>query len=241
MRIDLNSDLGESFGRYVLADDEAIMSQITSANIACGFHAGDPLVMGKTVRLANRYGVAVGAHVGFPDLVGFGRREIKASETEMVHDILYQLGALKAFCDVQGVSLQHVKAHGALYNMSLLDESVAKAIVEAVSLFDANLHILTMSGVLERLARMKGLSVKLEAFPDRTYTLDGRLLDRSVEGSLITEPDLVARRAVDLVLGDRHFDSLCLHGDHPQAASTAVLVRKRLVEAKVELVAMGRV
>src|SRR5687768_11354680 len=186
MRIDLNSDLGESFGPWPMGQDEELMSSITSANVACGFHAGDPSVMRRTVALAGKHGVAVGAHPGFPDLVGFGRREIQATPQEVEDFVLYQVGALAAVAAVHGARLQHVKAHGALYNQACRDGGLADAIARAVAAFDRSLILLGLPGsALLRAGERAGLTVAAEVFADRAYEPDGSLASRRKPGSVI--------------------------------------------------------
>ncbi|HLN60400.1 MAG TPA: 5-oxoprolinase subunit PxpA, partial [Symbiobacteriaceae bacterium] len=179
MFVDLNCDMGESFGPYTLGLDEQVMPLITSANVACGFHAGDPHVLRRTVALAARHGVAIGAHVSFPDLVGFGRREMNCTPAEVENDTLYQIGAIAAFCRAAGVPLRHVKPHGALYNMAQRDTALAGAIVRAVTAFDRSLLLFAQPGsAMEQVAREAGLTVVGEVFADRAYTPEGALASR---------------------------------------------------------------
>ena len=198
MRTDLNSDLGESFGAWHMGQDEALMPAITSANIACGFHAGDPRVMRETVRLARAHGVAVGAHPGFPDLAGFGRREMRCSPQEVEDMVVYQVGALAAVAAAQGVRLQHVKAHGALYNMACRDEALADAIAKATSQVDAGSDPVRVARLgAARLSGVRhGLRVAAEGFADRAYNRDGTLVSRARPGSVIHEEAEVVSRAV---------------------------------------------
>ena len=245
MRIDLNSDLGESFGAWPMGQDAALMDSITSANIACGFHAGDPGVMRQTLALAKDKGVAVGAHPGFPDLVGFGRREMKATPAE-VHDfVLYQVAALAGMAAAQGLKLQHVKAHGALYNMACKERSLADAIARAVAAFDRTLILFGLpNSELLRAGAAAGLPVAAEVFADRAYERDGSLTSRHKPGSVIHEEDAVVERAVrmvkqrDVVVVDGSVialqaDTICLHGDTPGAAALAQVVRRGLEAAGV--------
>ena len=243
LAVDLNCDLGEGFGRYHLGQDEAMMQWITSANIACGFHAGDPEVMARTVELAQGHGVAVGAHPGYPDLQGFGRRDMDLSRQALVAAVCYQLGALKAFTRMAGTKLVHVKPHGALYNLAARDYQTALAITEAVRSFDPQLILVGLAGSeLVRAGRDVGLRAANEGFPDRAYQPDGQLMPRSQAGALITEPDQVAKNAVRLVTegvtqnGETiSIDTLCLHGDNDSAVKNAQFVRQALERAGVEI------
>jgi 5-oxoprolinase (ATP-hydrolysing) subunit A len=250
MRIDLNSDLGESFGAWAMGQDEALMDSITSANIACGFHAGDPGVMRQTLALAKDKGVAVGAHPGFPDLVGFGRREMKATPAE-VHDlVLYQVAALAGMAAVQGLKLQHVKAHGALYNMACKERSLADAIARAVAAFDRSLILFGLpNSELVRAGAAAGLTVAAEVFADRAYERDGSLTSRHKPGSVIDDEHAVVERAVrmvkqrDVVAVDGSVialqaDTICLHGDTPGAAALARVVRRGLESAGAVITAL---
>ena len=250
MSIDLNADAGEAFGRWQVADEEALFTHLTSVNLACGFHAGDPLTMRRAVERAKRFGVRVGAHPGFPDLVGFGRRDLAASPEEVYTDVLYQLGALAAFLGAEGMKMHHVKAHGALYIKMMRDEETAKAVAEAVAAFDAALPLVILAGsggeVMRTQASALGLSTINEAFPDRGYLANGQLAPRTLEGAILDNPERVAERAVKMATGQPlgtlnsgeitiKADTLCLHGDHPYAAENAVRVRRALAEAGVEV------
>jgi UPF0271 protein len=248
MRIDLNCDMGESFGAWRMGDDEKIMPHITSANIACGYHAGDPLVMARTVELARKHRVAVGAHPGFPDLLGFGRRELETFRGETKNYLIYQIGALAAFAKVSGVRLQHVKPHGALYNLAARDERTAREVIDAVRAYDPGLIFVALAGSLcAQMAAADGLPVALEAFPDRAYLSDGRLAPRSMEGAVIHDPDEVRRRVIKLVETGRLLaidgkeieikaHTLCVHGDTPGAWNLARAVRQALEEAEISVV-----
>ncbi len=245
MKIDLNCDLGESFGRYTLGDDASIMPLITSANVACGFHAGDASVMQATVRLAKKHGVAIGAHVGWPDLQGFGRREMTLSPEETEALVLYQIGALAAFAKAEGVELRHVKPHGALYNQSARDRGLAEAVARAVKRFSVDLILVGLagSGSVEA-AREVGLRVMQEGFPDRGYTSDGRLIQRDQPGAILSSVEEVAAHAVSLAMNGIQFgekrvrvDTLCLHGDNVHAAENARMVREELQNAGIEVTA----
>ena len=247
MRIDLNSDLGESFGPWPMGQDAALMASITSANVACGFHAGDPGAMRETVALAKTHGVAIGAHPGFPDLVGFGRREITATPQEVEDLVVYQVAALAGMAATQGMSLQHVKAHGALYNMACRDRALADAIARAVAMIDRRLILFGLPGSeLLRAGEAAGLPVAAEVFADRAYERDGSLASRNKPGSVIHDPEAVVTRAVRMV---RDHDvvaldgsvipleatTICLHGDTPGAAALARAVRSGLEKAGVEI------
>ncbi len=238
--IDLNCDLGESFGRWSLGHDAEVMENITSANVACGYHAGDPNVMRDTVRLARSKGVAVGAHPGFPDLVGFGRRNMAASPRDVEDFVLYQIGALHAIAVAEGVRLQHVKAHGALYNMAIRDRVLADAIARAVSAFDRSLILFGLPGTeLLRAGEAAGLPVAAEGFADRAYEPDGSLTPRSRQGAVIHDPDEVVRRAVRMardgvVTATNGQDvpmrvaTICTHGDTPGSHELTRLLRAGL-------------
>ncbi len=243
LRIDLNCDLGESFGRYALGEDAAMMKLVTSANVACGFHAGDPAVMARTVALVKAHGVALGAHPGYPDLQGFGRREMRMAPKEAAQMILYQIGALAGFARQAGLCLRHVKPHGALYNQAAKNPDLAMAIAQAVFDFDPGLILVGLAGSeLVRQGQAVGLQVANEGFPDRAYLPDGALMPRGQEGAVITAPELVARNALRLVregitVKRNHVrvDTLCLHGDNPEAVENAKAVRRILDAENVEI------
>lgn len=252
MRIDLNSDLGESFGPWAMGQDAALMESISSANVACGFHAGDPGAMRVTVALAKSKGVAIGAHPGFPDLVGFGRREMKASPQDVEDLVLYQLAALAGMASAQGVRLQHVKAHGALYNMACRDRSLADAIARAVAAFDKSLILFGLpKSELLKAGEHAGLRVAAEVFADRAYERDGSLAARNKPGSVTHDVAAVVERAVAMVRDRRvvsldgsvvplEADTICLHGDTPGAADLARAVRKGLEAAGVTIRNLGQ-
>jgi UPF0271 protein len=238
--IDLNADLGEGFGAYRAGDDAGLLEVVTSANVACGFHAGDPLVMRRTVASAAARGVAVGAHPGYPDLLGFGRRDLAASGEEVTAYVVYQVGALHAFCAAAGTRLRYVKAHGALYNRAARDASTARAIAEGVRLADPSLALLGLAGSeMIRAAEAAGIRAAAEAFVDRAYLPTGELVPRSQPGATLHDADEVAARAVRMaregtvaaidgsVLSVRP-DSLCVHGDNPEALAIVRAVRQRL-------------
>jgi len=243
MRIDLNSELGEGFGRYDLGVDAEIMPLISSVNVACGFHAGDPQVMARTVALAKQHQVSLGAHPGFPDLQGFGRRRMDLSPDEIVNIILYQLGALAGFARAAGVRLVQVKPHGALYNLGSQDREAADAIARAVYAYDRELVLVGLAGsALAQAGEETGLRVAQEGFPDRRYLEEGQLLPRSQSGAVISDPKAVAANAVTLardgitVRGERiRIDTLCLHGDNAAAVRNARAVRKALLGAGFEI------
>jgi UPF0271 protein len=240
LRIDLNADAGESFGPWPLGRDAELFEVVSSVNLACGFHAGDPSTMRRSVALAKAKGVAVGAHPGFPDLVGFGRREMALVPEELYADVLYQLGALAAFVRAGGLALHHVKPHGALYLRMARDEASATAVAQAVRDFEATLPLVVLGGtVMEEAAKRAGVPVVLEAFPDRGYLASGQLAPRGMAGALVREPAEAARRAVKMVLEHRvealdggtvpiEAQTLCIHGDNPEAVEIARAVRRAL-------------
>lgn len=252
-RVDLNSDLGESFGRYTLGMDDKIIPLITSANVACGYHASDPVVMEKTVSMAREAGIRVGAHPGFPDLMGFGRRNMAVSPAEAKAYVMYQLGALEGFCRAKGVKLQHVKPHGALYNMAAKDYELSRAICEAIYEFDRNLIVLALSGgELARAAKDMGLRAALEVFADRAYEEDGTLVNRRKEGSMITDEDEAITRVVRMVKEKKvtaitgkdipiQADSICVHGDGAKALAFVERIRKALTEEGVEICSLDEI
>ncbi len=250
-RIDINSDMGEAFGVYTLGHDADLMKSITSANVACGFHAGDPSVMRRTVRLAREAGVAVGAHPGFPDLVGFGRRDLHVTPAEAEDFVLYQIGALSAACAAEGLPLQHVKPHGALFNMAVRDAALAGAIARAVAAFDRSLILFGLPGS-EILAagRREGLRVAAEVFADRAYEPDGSLASRRKPNAVIHDPEAVVARAVRMVtertviatdgsVVSLDADTICVHGDTPGSDVLAARLRAGLQAAGVQVSAIG--
>lgn len=246
-RVDLNSDLGESFGRYTLGMDEKIIPLITSANVACGYHASDPVVMEKTIDRAKKAGICVGAHPGFPDLMGFGRRNMIVTHEEARAYTLYQIGALDAFCRAQGMQLQHVKPHGAFYNMAAKDYGLAKAICEGIAEFDKNLIVLALSGgELARAASDMGLRTAMEVFADRAYEEDGTLVDRRKEGAMITDEGEAITRVVRMVKEKKvtaitgrdipiTADSICVHGDGVKALAFVEKIRAALQAEGVDI------
>ncbi len=248
--IDLNCDIGESYGVYTLGMDEAVMPFITSANIACGWHAGDPVVMNNTVILAKEYGIACGAHPGYPDLQGFGRRAMKVSREELKCYLIYQIGALNAFCRANGVTLAHVKPHGSLYNTAVENEETAWAVVEAIASVDRNLILVTLAGkkgeMIARIGRESGLRIAFEAFPDRAYTPEGTLASRNQEGAVIVDPDEVVRRAIKIAMErsveatngeivEMEAETLCVHGDNPHSVQMVKKIRAALETSGIEL------
>jgi 5-oxoprolinase (ATP-hydrolysing) subunit A len=250
MSVDINCDMGEGFGAYQIGEDEKIIAYITSANIACGFHAGDPMVMERTVRLAGAHGVAVGAHPGFPDLLGYGRRNLVTFPGEVKNYVLYQVGALSAFCRSNQVALRHVKPHGALYNLAAGDEKTAGEIIEAVKVYNSELILVALSGSrLAELAEAAGLKVAREVFPDRAYLADGRLAPRSLPGAVIHEIEEVRARVIRLFtrgtmtsIDGREIllraDTLCIHGDTPGAWKLAKTIGEALREAGIPVQAL---
>jgi UPF0271 protein len=252
LRIDINCDLGESYGHFNVGQDAQIMPHITSANVACGFHSGDPVTMARTVELAKKCGVAVGAHPGYPDLMGFGRREMKLSAEETRCYVTYQIGALQAFAKASNISLQHVKPHGALYNMATKDRDVSESIAEAVHSVDSDLILVAPpNSMIAKIATERGLRVALEAFADRAYNSDGTLVSRNQAHSLITDPRRVVERAKRMIekgtvldiggeifqLGEVH--TICIHGDTPNAVEMARTLKSKLLAAKIEVKPVG--
>jgi 5-oxoprolinase (ATP-hydrolysing) subunit A len=239
-RVDLNSDLGESFGRWSLGDDEAMFEVISSANIACGFHAGDPVTMLSSCLLAAERGVAIGAHVSYRDLAGFGRRVIEIEPRDLYGDVLYQLAALRGIAESAGTRVAYVKPHGALYNRIVTDPVQAEAVASAVASLDSSLPVLGLAGSqIELACRDQQLSFVREAFVDRSYRADGTLVPRRDAGAVLVDPTAVAKRAVDMVMTGTVLsvdgspvpvavDSLCVHGDTPGAVAMARAVRRAL-------------
>lgn len=245
--LDLNSDLGESFGRWVLGDDEAMLGLVTSANVACGFHAGDPSTLRRTCAEAAKRDVVVGAQVGYRDLAGFGRRFIDMDLAELADDVLYQIGALEGLCRVAGTRVRYVKPHGALYNAAVHHEGQAQAVVDAVRAYDATLPVLGLPGSrLLAAAEAAGLRAVPEFFVDRGYTADGALVPRTQPGALLHDPAEVAARLVRMVTDGVvtavdgtdvrvRAESACVHGDSPGAVAMATAVRDGLRAAGVRL------
>ena len=247
--IDLNCDMGESFGMYKMGIDQEVIKYISSANIACGFHAGDPMWMRRTVRLAEGHGVAVGAHPSFPDLVGFGRRGMTVTPDEARADLVYQLGALQAF--TRDKKLQHVKPHGAMYNQAVNDEGLARAICDAVLEVDPGMVLVAPAGSRwSRIAEDMGLRVAHEIFADRALNPDGTLVSRSSPGAVIEDVEVVAERGLRMVTQGQatavtgeeievQAESICIHGDTPGAVEMAAALRRELEAAGVSIVRMG--
>ncbi len=242
-KIDINCDMGESFGVYTLGMDGEVIQYISSANIACGYHAGDPQVMNKTVRMARENGVRAGAHPGFPDLAGFGRRNMDCTPDEVRDFVIYQIGALKGFCSLHGVEMQHVKPHGNLYNMSVGNESLSRAIAEAIAAVDRNLIWVVLGGaqtsLTRKIASEKGIRIAFEAFPDRTYDPDGTLTSRKKPGAVIEDPLKSTEQALRMALDNEiiatdgtrltmEIHTLCLHGDNPSAVHHTRSIRQAL-------------
>jgi 5-oxoprolinase (ATP-hydrolysing) subunit A len=250
MRVDLNADVGESFGAHHIGCDAGLMKAITSANIAAGFHGGDPSVLRDTVRLAREHGVAVGAHPGFQDLAGFGRREMRLTAREAEDLVVYQIAAVAGVAAVEGVTLRHVKPHGALYNMAARDAVLAGAIARATAAVDPSLILYGLpNSELLKAARAAGLKTAAEGFADRAYEPDGALMSRRKQGALLTDPEMVVARAVRLVREHAvvasdgtpltlNIDTLCVHGDTPGADELAVRLRRGLESAGVIVRAM---
>lgn len=245
--IDLNADLGEGFGQWLMTDDAALLKVVTSANVACGFHAGDPSQILKVCRIAADVGTSIGAHVAYRDLAGFGRRFIDVDPDELTADVLYQLHAIDGMARSADTELRYVKPHGALYNTIVHHEQQARAVVDALRLFGRDLPVMGLPGArwLE-LAAAEGLRTVHEAFPDRGYTSDGRLATRGTPGARIENPDQVAQRAVRMA-GERTVvaldgttievpaESLCVHGDSVTAVATARAVREALLGAGIDV------
>ena len=251
MIMDLNCDMGESFGTYELGYDELAMPYVTSINVACGFHASDPDNMAKTVLLAKKHGVAVGAHPGYPDLVGFGRRSMALTPEEVKNAVIYQIGALDAFCKAAGVRLQHVKVHGALYNNAEKDLTVATAIAKAIKAVDPSLYMLCLANTqMGVAAKQEGVPFVEEAFADRAYTEEGSLVSRKVEGSVIHDINEVVTRVVRMVTEKTvvaitgkvipiQAQTICVHGDTPGAVDMVKAIRAALEKENVKLRAFG--
>lgn len=252
-KVDLNSDLGESFGAYTMGMDEAVIAHVSSANVACGYHASDPLVMDKTVAACKAAGVAVGAHPGFPDLQGFGRRNMACTPKEVKAYVQYQLGAILAFTAAHGIKLQHCKPHGALYNMAAKDEALAMAIAEAVASVDKDIILMGGSGskMLEA-GRKLGLRVASEVFADRAYQADGSLVPRSKPGAVIHDKDEAIARTIKMVKEGKviaitgeevplEAHSICVHGDNPSAVEFVKNIRERLQAEGVAIAPLSEI
>lgn len=245
--IDLNSDVGESFGNYKLGLDEEVIPFISSANVACGYHAGDPAVMRQTVALARRHGVALGAHPGLLDLVGFGRRSMDMTLEEIKDLVTYQIGALQAVAALQGARLQHVKPHGALYNMAVKNPDIWDAVAEVMAGLDDRMILFVLAGdrsELESIARRRGIRMAFEFFADRAYNLDGTLVSRKLAGAVLHDNDVVAAKVLKFVREGRvntingsditlKAETICVHGDNPKALSLVKKIRETLNTAGV--------
>ena len=251
MRIDLNCDLGESFGNYTLGMDAEVIPYVSSVNVACGYHAGDPCVMEKTIGLAVDAGVGIGAHPGLPDLMGFGRRIMKISPAEARAYMLYQLGALDAFCKAKGVNFKHVKPHGALYNMAAKDVALAEAIVGAIKDYDASLILLALANSeMTKAAERMGLSYANEVFADRAYEPDGTLVARSKPGAMIENEEEAIARVIRMVKEGKvtaidgtevtiQADSVCVHGDGEKALLFVKKIREAFLQEGIQVKGLG--
>lgn len=252
MDIDLNADMGEGFGPYRMGEDEALMAIVSSANVACGYHAGDPVIMGKTVRLALANGVDLGAHVGFPDLLGFGRRQMQVDPGELAQYVLYQLGALAGIASVAGHRVTHMSFHGALGNMAAADYALAEPLVQAVAAFDRNIIVSVSTNTqIERAARKLGLKVATTFLADRAYTDEGDLVSRKLPGAVIKEPDAVLQRVKRLlddgvitsITGKKlpiKVQSILLHGDTPGAVENARAIRREIESGNGRIVPVSQ-
>ncbi len=252
--VDLNCDMGESFGVYTIGNDGEVIKYITSANIACGFHASDPNVMEKSVRLCKEHNVRIGAHPGYPDLLGFGRRFMDVSEAELINYIVYQVGALKGFIDVMGLTLQHIKLHGALYNYMVNEENLFLHIIDTLQKAFGNVIFLTLGTVrakrFKETCREKGIRIALEAFPDRMYTDEGELLSRKYKEAVLKDPEAIAKRAIRMVEEggiesingrwiEMDIDTLCIHGDNRESIVAAEKIHTFAEEAGISIEALG--
>jgi len=253
-KIDLNSDVGESFGNYKLGMDEDVIPLISSANIACGFHAGDPTVMKRTIAIARENGVAIGAHPGFPDLIGFGRRNLDASLEEIKDYVTYQVGAIQAFAVAQKMKLQHVKPHGALYTMAVQNPAIWDAVAEAIAVLDKDLILYVLAGSnrseLEAIGTKHGIRMGFEFFGDRAYNRDGSLVSRKEPGAVIHDHEMVAEKVLKMVQEgkvvckddseiDMAADTICVHGDNPSALALVKNIREALLTSGVEIAPPG--
>lgn len=254
--IDLNCDMGESFGAYKIGMDESVLKFITSANIACGWHAGDPNVMETTIKMAKAKGVGIGAHPGYPDLLGFGRRNLNCTPEEIRQYMIYQIGALQAFCKVCGATLAHVKPHGALYLTAVDNEEIARAVAQAIVSINPDLYFVALAGkkgeTMTRVGEETGLKVMYEAFPDRAYTPEGTLAPRANPGAVITDPDEVAQRALlmakegivkatDGSTIELKAQTLCVHGDTPAAVKLVETIRAVFKDNDINVEPMGKI
>lgn len=254
-KIDINCDMGESFGDYKIGNDADVIEHITSANIACGFHASDPNIMEKTVRLCKTHGVMIGAHPGYPDLMGFGRRFMDVSEPELINYVIYQVGALKGFLSLDEVPLQHIKLHGALYNYMVNQEHIFSNIIDTCIKAFGNVIFLTLgtkrTSALKKSCLKQGIRIALEAFPDRMYTDDGELLPRRFKEAVLHDNELIAVRAVRMAKErgiesingkwiEMDIDTLCIHGDNKESIEAARKIKTYLMREGVEIKPLGR-
>ncbi|HOG39423.1 MAG TPA: 5-oxoprolinase subunit PxpA [Syntrophorhabdaceae bacterium] len=254
-KIDINCDMGESFGDYKIGNDADVIEHITSANIACGFHASDPNIMEKTVRLCKTHGVMIGAHPGYPDLMGFGRRFMDVSEPEVINYVIYQVGALKGFLSLDEVPLQHIKLHGALYNYMVNQEHIFSNIIDTCIKAFGNVIFLTLgtkrTSALKKSCLKQGIRIALEAFPDRMYTDDGELLPRKFKEAVLHDDELIAERAVQMAKErgiesingkwiEMDIDTLCIHGDNKESIEAARKIKTYLIREGVEIKPLGR-
>jgi UPF0271 protein len=252
LKIDLNCDVGESFGNYKLGMDEDVIPLISSANIACGFHAGDPAVMKRTIRLARQNGVAAGAHPGFPDLIGFGRRYMDVTLEEIQDYVTYQIGALQAFASAQGLTLQHVKPHGALYNQAVHNLEIWDAVAESIAAIDPRLILFVQAGpwrkTLESIGAKHGIRLAFEFFGDRQYNPDGTLVSRRESGAVIRDHQQVAQKVLKMVNRGTvtckdgteiklSAETICVHGDNPSALDLVGKIREALMTSGIEIAA----
>ena len=250
--VDLNSDIGEGYGAYKMGMDEEIMKCVTSVNCACGWHAGDPLIMEKTIKIAKAENVAVGAHPGYPDLIGFGRRKMVVSPAEAKAYMLYQLGALSAFAQANGIKIQHMKLHGAFYNMAAVEKDLADAVLDGIEEFDKNIIVMTLSGsYMAKEAKRRGLKVAEEVFADRGYNADGTLVNRSLPGAFVKDPDEAIARVIKMVKTkkvtavngeeiDINVDSICVHGDNPKAIEFVARIRQALIDNGIKVKSLDK-
>ncbi|HBF43160.1 MAG TPA: LamB/YcsF family protein [Desulfobacteraceae bacterium] len=253
-KIDLNSDVGESFGAYKLGLDEEVIPLISSANIACGFHAGDPKVMKKTISLAKQHGVAPGAHPGLPDLIGFGRRHMDVTLDEIRDYVTYQIGAIQAFAAMEGLKVRHVKAHGALYNMAVKKTDIWEAMAEVLAGVNRDLILVVLAGPnrneLEAIGERCGIRIAFEFFGDRAYNTDGSLVSRRENGAVIHDHQVAAKRVLKMVTEGKvvakdgseielNADTICVHGDNPQAVALIKKIRETLIASGIEIASMG--
>ena len=247
MFVDLNSDLGESFGSWTMGSDEQILPVVTSANIACGFHAGDPLGILNTLKHAVKLGVTIGAHVAYPDLVGFGRRNMDLSRDELIADVLYQISALDGLAKVAGSKVKYVKPHGALYNTIAKDQVQAQAVIDAIKMYNPELVLVALAGSnLVAQAKASGLKVVSEAFADRAYNSDGSLVSRRLEGAVLHDAECVAKRVVSMlqqggvesidgIFTPIQADTICLHGDTNGALEMSAAIKAELLKNNIQI------